>query len=150
MDDRCPVCDNLLEFETGVCPACGFKLTESTQSFKPVSLTEHEIISACEKQPTKAILRVIRGPQIEMTFHLEEGEYELGRSPQCKIFLNDMTVSRNHALIFQTDDGFHIKDCKSYNGVWINNVSINEAKLKEGDIIQTGAFCLLYRENNKK
>lgn len=150
MPERCPVCDSQIDVHNNVCLTCGFRLIESTQSFQPVALEEGEIVSACEKPPTTAVLRVVRGPQIEMTFQLEEGPYPIGRSPQCKIFLNDMTVSRNHALIVQAEDGFSIKDCNSFNGVWINNVSINEARLKEGDIIQIGAFCLLYQESQGK
>jgi len=150
MSERCPVCNSELDTQNNVCPVCGFRLIESTQSFQPVALTEGEIASASEGRPTTAVLRVVRGPQMEMTFHLEEGSYPIGRSPQCKIFLNDMTVSRNHAVILQTKDGFSIKDCNSFNGVWVNNESINEAPLKDGDIIQIGAFCLLYQESQGK
>jgi len=97
-----------------------------------------------DSKPAMAVLRVVHGPQIEMTFHLEEGTYTIGRSPQCDIFLNDMTVSRKHALLFPTGKGFSIKDTNSFNGVWINNISVNETVLKDGDIIQIGAFCLMY------
>ena len=150
MDERCPVCNNPIDATGGTCPACGFRHVETTQSFQPVTLSETDIISAVEKPATKAVLRVVRGPQIEMAFHLEGGSYSIGRSPDCKIFLNDMTVSRNHADITQTDEGFSIKDRNSFNGVWINNVNTNEAILCEGDIIQIGAFCLLFQATNGK
>ncbi|MCL1796888.1 MAG: FHA domain-containing protein [Eggerthellaceae bacterium] len=146
--EQCPVCDSAVQADEQVCSTCGFKFLESTQSFAPVALTEEEITSATEVQPTIAVLRIVRGPQIETTFQLAEGTYSIGRSPQCSIFLNDMTVSRQHAEIAQKDDGFFISDNKSFNGVWINNESITETKLRDGDIIQVGAFCLLYQESN--
>jgi len=150
MDERCPVCNNPIDATGGTCPACGFRNVETTQSFQPVTLSETDFISAVEKPATTAVIRVVRGPQIEMTFHLEEGNYSIGRSQECSIFLNDMTVSREHADIAKTPEGFKIKDLNSFNGVWINNVNINEAILCEGDIIQIGAFCLLFQINSTK
>ena len=145
MDAICPVCNSKINAADPVCPSCGFRLIESTQSFRPVAVSEGEISPALDEQPTMAVLRVVRGPQVEMTFYLKEGPYTVGRSPQCDIFLNDMTVSRKHALIFPTGTGFSIKDTNSFNGVWISNISVNETVLRDGDIIQIGAFCLLYQ-----
>ncbi|MCL1798454.1 MAG: FHA domain-containing protein [Eggerthellaceae bacterium] len=150
MSEHCPICDSPLEADESVCTTCGFKFLESTQSFKPFDLAEGEIVPTADRRPTSATLRIVRGPQIEMTFHLEKGSYSVGRSPQCNIFLNDMTVSRDHALISQVPDGFSISDCNSFNGVWINNKNVNKARLCEGDIVQIGAFCLLYQESNAK
>jgi pSer/pThr/pTyr-binding forkhead associated (FHA) protein len=70
----------------------------------------------------------------------------VGRSPQCDIFLNDMTVSREHATIRPEAGEFVIKDSNSFNGIWINNQNVEEAVLEEGDIVQIGAFCLLFNK----
>ena len=70
----------------------------------------------------------------------------VGRDPQCDIFLNDMTVSREHAEIEVTGEGCVIRDKNSFNGVWVNDRAVEACALKPGDVIQIGAFCLIYRE----
>uniref|UniRef100_UPI002633FBB3 FHA domain-containing protein n=1 Tax=uncultured Ellagibacter sp. TaxID=2137580 RepID=UPI002633FBB3 len=65
---------------------------------------------------------------------------------QCDIFLNDMTVSRSHAVVEPTGDGCTITDDSSFNGVWVNNDNVEARELHEGDVVQIGAFCLVYRE----
>ena len=82
-----------------------------------------------------------------MIFELGDAPLSIGRSPRCDIFLNDMTVSREHASIERCVDGYQITDAHSYNGVWIDNTSIESVVLNDGDIIQIGVFCLLYRES---
>ena len=57
-----------------------------------------------------------------------------------------LTVLRAHALIEATPDGYRITDDGSFNGVWINNESISEAILHDGDVVQIGAFCLRFSE----
>ena len=69
-----------------------------------------------------------------------------GRSPQCDLFLNDMTVSREHASVEPADGGYVIRDANSFNGVWVNNESVETRRLVSGDVIQIGAFCLVYKE----
>ena len=53
------------------------------------------------------------------TFH-PEGETTIGRSPDCGIFLDDVTVSRKHAVLTERDGGFFIEDQGSLNGTFVN------------------------------
>ena len=86
-------------------------------------------------------------PQVGITFDLGAEELTVGRSPHCSIFLNDMTVSRMHATIEPEAGCYVIRDANSFNGVWVNNDSVDAPrKLCNGDVIQIGAFCLLYQE----
>lgn len=146
MSESCPICNNPVPSGAAACPNCGFKLLGSTQSFKPFTFTGQEVVQDAPKAPSEAFLRVVRGPQIETVFKLGEGPLVIGRSPHCDIFLNDMTVSREHAKIERDGSGYRIEDSNSYNGVWIDNNSIDSSELHDGDIIQIGAFCLLYRD----
>lgn len=97
------------------------------------------------KMPAKreTVLTVIRGPQTGVAFVLEPRTLVVGRDPKCDVFLNDMTVSRDHARIEPEGNAFKIIDDDSYNGVWINNENVNSALLHDGDFIQIGAFGLL-------
>ena len=145
MSTVCPVCSNPIDPDASACPHCGFKLLGSTQQFKPVLLGDEPIAEEA-KLVQEATLRVVRGLQTGVAFQLGDKKLVVGRSPQCDIFLNDMTVSREHATIEPADGGYVIRDENSFNGVWVSNDSIDEHRLASGDIIKIGAFLLLYQE----
>ena len=146
MTEKCPVCNNELAPDDAACPHCGFKLLGSTQRFEPVSFGDDALPVAAAPQAAAA-LHVVRGPQTGVTYQLGDQALTIGRSPQCDLFLNDMTVSREHALIEPCEGGYAIRDTNSFNGVWVNNDSVDAPrKLQDGDVIQIGAFCLLYQE----
>lgn len=145
MSTMCPVCNNPVDAQAAACPTCGFKLLGSTQRFEPVALSDDPLTSAAQPQAS-AVLHVVRGPQTGVSFHLADASLSIGRSPQCDVFLNDMTVSRSHACVEPAEGGYVIRDANSFNGVWVNNASIDERRLENGDVIQIGAFCLVYKE----
>lgn len=146
MNESCPVCGGVLNTPAPACPHCGFKLIESTQKFAPVTL-EDDLFIADALPSAKATLCVVRGPQTGVSIQLGDSSMTIGRSPQCDVFLNDMTVSREHATIVPSGSCYVIQDANSFNGVWVNNVNIDSSyKLLNGDIIQIGAFCLVYKE----
>lgn len=145
MNETCPVCGNELAPDAAACPACGFKVLGTTQKFQPLDMHG----SASPKpsiEDREAVLRVVRGPQTGMAFRLSGDRLTVGRSPQCDVFLNDMTVSRSHATIERAGEGFVITDDNSFNGVWVNNENKEAHELKAGDIVQIGAFCLVYQD----
>lgn len=145
MVQKCPVCNNDIADDARTCTFCGFKLLGTTQQFTPVKLGE---VSEEGETPhmKKAELRVVRGPQTGIDIELSAGRLTIGRDPACDIFLNDMTVSRQHAAIETDEKGSVIYDTNSYNGVWVNDRMEEACLLKPGDIIQLGAFCLVFRE----
>ena len=145
MTIECPVCNNPHDPQAAACPQCGFKLMGATQRFEPLAFGDDALTAAPEPQ-APAALHVVRGPQTGVTFHLGDQVVSIGRSPKCDIFLNDMTVSREHAAIEPTNGGYLIRDANSFNGVWVGNKSVDVQKLEDGDVIQVGAFCLLYKE----
>lgn len=147
MSETCPVCRNELPPEAAACPYCGFKLLGSTQRFAPVALDDEPLAAKPAPAPSaQAELRVVRGPQTGVSFRLGDEPLSVGRSPQRDVFLNDMTVSREHALIEPVDGGHAVRDLNSFNGTWVNNDSVDAPRtLKNGDVIQIGAFCLVYQ-----
>ncbi len=142
----CPVCGSPVEPDESACAACGFKLLGSTQSFRPIQMEVSSVAVDAAAQPKHARIRVTRGPQPEAVFRLSDRELSVGRSPQCDIFLNDMTVSRDHATICPLGNGYEVIDRNSFNGVWVNNASVERRLLKPGDVLQIGVFCLVYEE----
>ena len=68
----------------------------------------------------------------------------IGRSPDCDIFLDDVTVSRKHAVFVQKDNGFFIEDQGSLNGTFVNRARIDRIELENGDEVQIGKYRLTF------
>lgn len=145
MTQSCPVCGSAIPADSTSCPACGFKLQGATQSFQPINLDSDIHSESPDAVAAKALLRVVRGPQTGVSFVLEKSPISVGRNPQCDIFLNDMTVSREHARIESMGSSWVITDTNSFNGVWVRNTNVERHTLEPGDIIQIGAFCLQFQ-----
>lgn len=145
MTETCPVCGAAVTPGEAVCGTCGFKLLGTTQRFEPIAL-DGEPAPAAPAAPASAALTVLRGSQAGASYALGDEPVTIGRSPQCTVFLNDMTVSRSHAVVEREGDAYVIRDENSFNGVWINNANVEAKVLAPGDLIQIGSFCLRYDE----
>ena len=141
----CPVCNSPMDDSAQSCSSCGYHLQGSTQKFEAVSLeaSEPETIQITSTIPT---LTVLQGRQKGIVYSLEGNKAVIGRSPKCEIFLNDMTVSRKHAVLERVAGGWTIKDTDSFNGVWVNNANVDHVTLSDRDIVQIGCFVLRYAE----
>ncbi len=71
-------------------------------------------------RPGTALLVVLRGPNTGARFLLDDDEVSSGRHPDSDIFLDDVTVSRKHAVFSRTDRGFVVRDVGSLNGTYVN------------------------------
>ncbi len=80
------------------------------------------------------------------SFPIEEDRVSIGRSPDAGIFLDDVTVSRNHALVVRRRDGLYVDDLGSLNGTYVNRRRIESHQLADGDEIQVGKYKLSYLE----
>ena len=70
----------------------------------------------------------------------------IGRSPDCDIFLDDVTVSRNHAVLVERVGRFFVEDEGSLNGTFVNRRRIDSAALENGDEVQIGKYRLTFVE----
>ncbi len=92
-------------------------------------------------------LTIVKGPQVGMTFTLNGDVVTIGRDPSNSVFLNDMTISRNHAKINLLHDDYGmatIEDLDSLNGTWVDGTIINKAILQDGSTIQIGTFRMVF------
>jgi hypothetical protein len=133
------------------CARCGALLVkdaggvEATLTFTP---------DQAESGPTEALEDLgIRGPALVVrsgggrageTFRPDEGETTIGRSPDCGIFLDDVTVSRKHAVLRKTNGTFTIEDQGSLNGTFVNRKRVESAELGDGDELQIGKYRLTF------
>lgn len=143
--DKCPVCNSPLNPQDESCAACRYRLQDATEEFKVVSLEPEnaDIPNTSASTPT---LTVLYGKQEGLVYQLTGDSASIGRSPQCDVFLNDMTVSREHALLERVGNDWSIRDTESFNGVWVNNTNVDHVMLHDRDIIQIGCFVLRYAE----
>ena len=132
------------------CARCGALLvkddggTESTQTFIPDDGedTSPEVLEDLGITGPALVVRSGGGRAGE-TFH-PEGETSIGRSPVCGIFLDDVTVSRKHAVIVARDGGFVVEDQGSLNGTFVNRKRVESAQLEDGDELQIGKYRLTF------
>ena len=140
---QCPVCGVDVEPDATQCPACDASLGGATASFAPVgseTLTQVES-SECVDGPA---LVVRKGPQPGERFFIDRARLSIGRDPESDIFLNDMTVSRLHAVIEMQGKVVKIDDAGSLNGTYVNGVLVDSAELSHGDSVQIGTFQMAY------
>jgi pSer/pThr/pTyr-binding forkhead associated (FHA) protein len=67
-----------------------------------------------------------------------------GRHPDSEIFLDDVTVSRRHAVFNRTADGYTVSDVGSLNGTYVNRDRIETIALKDSDEVQIGKYRLVF------
>ncbi len=97
----------------------------------------------------RAMVVIHRGPAKGARFLIDNSEVAIGRSTDSPIFLDDVTVSRKHAVIESKSGVFKIRDLGSLNGTYLKNESISESELSVGDEIQIGKFHLLFISRKK-
>lgn len=96
------------------------------------------------ESPSSPTLTILKGPQTGATFVLDTPEVTLGRDPMSSVFLNDMTVSRHHAVIRIAGPTAAIEDLGSLNGTWVDGAIVNNAQLQDGSTIQVGTFRMVF------
>jgi pSer/pThr/pTyr-binding forkhead associated (FHA) protein len=100
-----------------------------------------------ELEPGQALLQVKRGPNAGSTFLLQADSSTVGRNTESDVFLDDITVSRAHALFERRPSGeWFVKDAGSLNGTYVNGEQVDETKLATGDQVQIGRFKLTFFE----
>jgi two-component system cell cycle response regulator len=106
-------------------------------------------LKAADDAPPALI--VLMGPQgyVGKQWLLTEKEYTIGRAIESNIFLDDSSVSRNHARISVLQGEANITDLGSSNKTIINGATLNPnapIKLRNNDQIKTGNIIFKFLE----
>ena len=144
----CPECGFQNPEAANYCARCGARLvraeeSETTMTFTPEE-AEEDGLGLPEGIDGPALIVRAGGGRAGETFPLEHERITIGRSPDCEIFLDDVTVSRKHAVIAKKGDDFRIEDEGSLNGTFVNKKRVESAELEDGDELQIGKYRLTY------
>ncbi len=121
--------------------------TESIREYKAditEEISEKVLMQLKKILPGKKGLLVVKGPNIGDEFYIEKDEFVIGRSPESDVLLDDITVSRKHALLKKDGNDYRLLDAGSLNGSYLNGSIIEEAILSNGDRIQIGKYIFIY------
>jgi hypothetical protein len=152
---KCRRCGHENEAGANFCSSCGASLTESASADDTTktlaALAERQEIpeevagAAAEVPEGVGVLVVRRGPNAGSRFLLDAETTALGRHPDSDIFLDDITVSRRHAIVRRlAGGGYELRDDGSLNGTRLNNELIEAKALRSLDEIQVGRFVLTF------
>ena len=115
------------------------QVNHSDELYKSLSAEAQNVISNLPKG--EGILLILKGAGIGARYLLDAAQTKLGRDMSNEIILDDITVSRSHALIAKSN-GYRIKDLGSLNGSYVNAVAVKESAINAGDEVQIGKYHL--------
>jgi hypothetical protein len=148
---HCPECGFVNVEGANYCQKCGAYLAQG-EADQPTTMTYRiddeggvRAVDIDEVTAGGAAL-VIRagGGRAGESFPLEGERIAIGRRPDADIFLDDVTVSRDHALLVQRGGEYHLDDCGSLNGTYVNRRRVDSHRLEDGDELQIGKYKLSF------
>lgn len=143
----CPECGFQNPEASNYCARCGAYLRRDEHGETTLSLTPEEVsgegVSLGEPRGPALVVRAGGGRAGE-SFGTDGPRTLIGRSPECDVFLDDVTVSRKHAVVSERDGAFLVEDQGSLNGTFVNRKRVESAQLEDGDELQIGKYRLTF------
>jgi hypothetical protein len=151
---HCPECGFVVTEGANYCQKCGafvgvrerarddvttatYVIDEETGELRPVDVGDVAADSG-------ALVIRSGGGRVGQSFPLQGERMMIGRSPEAEIFLDDVTVSRDHAVLVRRSGTWFLDDSGSLNGTYVNRRRIDSHKLEDGDELQIGKYKLTY------
>ena len=153
MSVTCPHCRSKNDENNQFCSQCGAKLggeLDSTISFNSaVEATEEAQIDIERLRREGPLLIVVKGIGVGQTFSLVAKKVSIGRDPTNDIFLDDVTVSRQHAQIRKKNGDHEIIDTGSLNGTYVNKKRVESSLMVDHDEVQIGKFKMIFIDHGE-
>jgi hypothetical protein len=152
MAQHCPECGFANDDGASYCQRCGAFLASSEQP-PGVSTATYRIGETGEVEAVELPGVIARGAALVIrsgggrageSFPLSGDRITVGRRPESDVFLDDVTVSRDHALIVRRGSDYYLDDCGSLNGTYVNRHRIDSHRLADGDELQIGKYKLAF------
>lgn len=152
MGDDPSACEHIADPGDRFCRRCGAALpTEAEETFVgsvgPASSGSLPAVGSgiMAGVPEGAgVLVVRRGLNEGATYLLTGDVVTAGREPDSDLFLDDVTVSRRHAVFSRTTEGWRLQDTESLNGTYVNRRRVEDQLLTAGDEVQIGKYRFAY------
>jgi hypothetical protein len=131
------------------CARCGALLVhaegdETTMSLAPDDLRDDDPEALDVSVEGTALVVRAGGGRAGETFAPTGPRTLIGRSPDCDVFLDDVTVSRRHAELLHDGEQYTIRDLGSLNGTFVNRERVESAELHDDDEVQIGKYRMTF------
>jgi hypothetical protein len=153
MSRHCPECGFVNAEGANYCQKCGAFVGPRETPKEPATATYRidetgelvpiELEAVVAREGAALVIRA-GGGRVGESFPLEGERSAIGRRPDSAIFLDDVTVSRDHALIVRRGGDWHLDDLGSLNGTYVNRHRIESVRLSDGDELQVGKYKLTF------
>ena len=154
MARHCPECGFVVAEGANYCPKCGafqgaaeptkedvttatYVIDDQTGELKPVDVGDVAAQSG-------ALVIRSGGGRVGQSFPMTGEKMTIGRSPETDVFLDDVTVSREHATLVRRGGDWFLDDSGSLNGTYVNRQRVDSHRLEDGDELQIGKFKLTF------
>lgn len=153
---HCPECGSINAEGANYCQRCGSFIGAQppegapgegqTATYRVGETGEFIPVEIGDVVEAKGAALVIRsgGGRVGESFALGGDRLTIGRRPDADIFLDDVTVSRDHAMLVHRSDEWFLDDLGSLNGTYINRQRIDSQRLDDGDELQVGKYKLTF------
>lgn len=151
---HCPECSFVNTDGANYCQKCGaflgdlhqpsesstatYRIDETTGELVPVELDD-----MVAREGAALVVRA-GGGRVGESFAIDHERMSIGRRPDSDVFLDDVTVSRDHAILVRRGDEVHLDDLGSLNGTYVNRRRIDSQRLEDGDEVQIGKYKLTF------
>ena len=150
---NCRRCGEILNANANFCWSCGAPQHEATSSetvaVPIVSATEalHPGSNHGPNGEHVDELVIASGLEAGTRIALEKEITSAGRHENSDMLLDDVSVSRHHAIFTRTASGrITLRDLNSLNGTYVNGARVEETTLHSADEVQIGKFKLVFWE----
>jgi hypothetical protein len=142
----CPECGFQSPEAATYCSRCGALLARENVGETTLSLGPDDLATVSTRDSIDGPALVVRsgGGRAGESFEAIGDRALIGRSPDCDVFLDDVTVSRRHAELVRDASVYTIRDLGSLNGTFVNRHRIESAVLEDDDEVQVGKYRMTF------
>src|SRR6266851_6257642 len=132
--DNCSRCNWSGPAGRATCPRCGQLLSSAAIAPTIVQTAARPVL----------VLKLLGGELPPAEWEIEGAPVGIGRLDDSEVTLPHRSVSRHHARIVPTANGYEVEDLGSTNGTWLNDRRLNDrTTLSDGDSLMVGDIPLV-------